>query len=491
MTNWMYYLILLLLTAKSGDSSAFTLDQILEKARKSSPRIEQANYQLKSKLAEANQVNAAFDSTVFAKYEKADDKTMQNSTFAGDRRTQRGYQVGIRRFFGTGTKLELSWEQSRAENLYNSTEVSSATVTPTSNNFDPANSTAYEINLSQELWRNFWAREVRLQEQMMLTAAESQRYQNKLLKQQIQVETESLYWNLILIKEQMAIAQKLVNRAKKFSKQMSRRVEVGRADRVDEAAAASQVIAQEDSLIELDIMKDNLLKRLEMNIDPTGGTKLTLDQLDTPLSKSFHTLPATDTTAGFELGKKQRLDLAIVTGQQKTTELKRDFAKEQGRPSISLFGRYKQNGMDVSSSDAYKEAVKSRHPLVAFGIELEMSIGNTKSASGVIAATEEMAGLSSQRQLILSNFRRDLAIAFTELNGANRRFRQAEKKIKTFQQKQRREQAKLKQARSDQVSVIRYEMEVLVAKNEKYLAQKRMRDSESQIKYLLHAYPME
>ncbi len=483
--------ILLSTLAFSHHSYGLTLDQALKKTRASAPRLEQAGHQYKSKLAAAKQLDGAFDSTFFAKYEKADDRTMQNSTFSGDRRTQRGYEFGIRRFFGSGTSLQITGSQYRNETLFDSTTSTGVSSAQTATNFNPAHSTAYEINLSQELWRNFWAKEVRLQEQTALVSAKIQKLQNKILAQRLQAETESLYWNLVLIKQQISIAKKLVRRSKDFASQMSKRVSIGRADGVDEAAAASQVVAQEDSFIELGIMKENLLRRLESNIDPTGATKLNIDDLQTSLSKTFHKLPAADSESSYELGLTQRFDLAMNEEQKQSIIHKRDLASEEGKPSLSVFGLYKQNGIATEASDAYNEAKKSRNPLVSFGVQLEISLGNTKSASGVIAAVEEAAGVASDRKAILNEFKRDLRIAFTELDGSKRRLNQARKKIRTFQQKQRREQAKVNQARSDQVSVIRYEMEVLAAKNEQYLAQKRMRDTESQIKYLLHAYPTE
>ena len=97
--------------------------------------------------------------------------------------------------------------------------------------------------------------------------------------------------------------------------------------------------------------------------------------------------------------------------------------------------------------------------------------------------------LDARRDIFVMEIRREIDDIYTSLNGADRQLTQYRRHLRTLQDQVAAEKRRVRQARSDRVATLRYEMELNAARMERIEALRSRRIAETRLRLALHAYP--
>jgi outer membrane protein TolC len=339
----------------------------------------------------------------------------------------------------------------------------------------------------QNLSRNRLAREIELLEDIAYAKGIEPQFMAKIKLQDLQTTCEKLYWQITALNEQIALSERLVATSQKFAKSMQERLRLGRADDVDVAEAESLVKTHESQRLDLEIQRDQLYQRLRIHV--YGFSRQRVLRTPRQLPKTSRPLPAQSAAPALTLAVKRRYDLKMFAEQIKATSSQIELAQEQGAPDIGLFAAYRKRGIGGDLSESTEDMPDGT--VTSVGIDVSWMIGQTESDSKAQAARIRQKSLNMQRQRLAEMVARNLHASFEAWRGAQRQRQLAENHIAILKNKRRAEQRKVNQARSDEVAVLRYEIEVLSARLKRVRAQLNVMIAGADIRGLLHTYPDE
>jgi outer membrane protein TolC len=482
--------------SNNASAKTYTLGEVLSLTRNNSPELREWKATTAKAEHKANTVESAFDTTMYADTQMTNDKSDTIQTGAGDSREVTNSKIGFKRLFGTGTHLDLSYETQKQEFEYpeEAVTIDPSTGQPVqtfSTNVDPNPNfqNALNLTINQPLWRNFWANEVDLRQKVAKGHAIAPRFTFKMYEQQIQAQAEQLFWTYKKLKGQVYIANIMVKKSKKFASLMKKRTKMGRADQVDVAAAESALVNQEGTLLNLEVAEEETRKRIAYLINPQFPDMAYNSSAD--LSRNPLALSTKSRKEAFTRGSQNRYDLKMITQQIASAQSERKLANEIGKPTINLWSKISSKGLGEDNGAADEQVNEFKRNSVTVGLSFNMTLGRTESRSEIAASTSEVLKLQAKQASIGRDFRKEVDLAFTSLEASERQKNQTNKNVASLQKQLSEELRKFKQARSEEISAIRFEIEVLAAKTSRIEAMYKARIAESRIRHAMHEYPAE
>lgn len=510
---------LLALAGSPAHASALDLVEALRMARERAVELVEPQARLEGARAETRAVHGLYDPTLFGQTQWGQDKTEQTSIFAGDRRDQAFAEVGVRKLLPSGTALQTRLVHQRDYILFPEPQIptpppaggdagggetpaasaegagsqggaaaAAAAVVPFDpakfQSFNPAYQTRLEVLVRQPLWRNRMGREFRLQEDLAASGEIEPAYARRLAEQGVQAETEQLYWTLAGLGARLDLARQLLEKSRRFASLMEDRRAIGRADRVDVVAAEAAVVAQEGMVLDLEVAAQDVRRRLVVRLALTENESLAV----TPaaLETAPFPPPASAPAEAAARALSGRLDLALIEASRQPLLLQQRLADEQTRPSLNVFGSGTTNGLEKGLGSSLTDVT---HPGYAVGLELEVGLSHTAPRARREAAAAQLAALSARAREIERDARREIELAFQALDGARKKLEQANRHVRTLTEKRDAERAKFLQARSEEVAVLRYDMEIVGARMARVATLQEARQAEARLRLALHAYP--
>jgi outer membrane protein TolC len=483
--------------ALPAPAQADALQALLTDARRSA--LELAEIEAARREAEAQSAGAlaAYDLVLFGNARYVDDSSETSNTLAGDRRSQLTGDIGVRKILPTATLLQATLSHQREYTEYpppapQPPAVPGMPVMPTFDvssfqSYNPGYTTKLELTARQPLWRNFLGRELSLQQELAAAGLIAPAYRAKLQLQGVQAETEQLAWGLAAIEARIVLMNDLIRLSRRFTELMEGRRNLGRGDDLDVAAAESNLVAREGALLQLELAREDLLRRLAVR---TGRPVDALPVL--PLDQSAAALPVSDPASARELAAARRQDLALIEASRAPLRTQQELAREQARPDVAVFGSLGTNGLEGSMGRSVPDSVDDvDHLTWVIGVAAEVNLGKTASRSQDEAAAARLAALDAQREVILRDVAREIDLAFQALDGARRRLEQAERQRVALIRKRDLAQAQFRQARTEEIAILGYDIEVDNVEMERIDALHAAREAEARLRLALHAYPEE
>ena len=464
--------------------AASDLDYILDQTRRHAiePQAELLNKQMAD--AQLALLQAAFDTTLYGQAQKAHDKGKLNDATTGDERWQSDATLGVRTLFSTGTALEISSQWRRQEVSYgNSATLMNPLLAPRNN---PEHQFLSTITLTQSLWRNFMTREINLRQQVQRLATIQPEYRMKLNLQLIQGEAETLYWQLIGLNEQIRLLEDLLVTAKKFAESMQRRRSIGRADDVDVAEAEAMIIARESQILETRVKRDEIQRHLKIRAFGLQTGRL-------PTSRHLpgqypHSLPARQPQEALRQAQQSRYDLRLLKESKEFVTFEHELAEELGKPNIDAFASFQKRGL-AGDFDESLDNLKNG-TVTAVGLQFSWQIDNSNAKQRKTLASLRDQELTIQQQVIERDLAKEFELAFLKIRSTRQQRELASSQIKVLERKRTLEERKLRQARSDEVAVLRYDLEVQAARIERLSYHLAYLLAHTNVRLLLHAYPV-
>ncbi|MFW7380552.1 MAG: TolC family protein [Oligoflexus sp.] len=463
-----------------------SIADVLQIARQNA--VEPLAYQAEQKAYEADALamNRVFDSKLTAMWQKSHDDGPLNQLTHGEERRQDRLETSYQVLLPSGTSVEVSasWMKQGLKFPFPIGSIDPINAP----RYNPEHETLVGVAVRQSLWRNWMTKEIQQAREVMAGKAIEPQFQALSQLQDVQGEAEHLYWQLVGINEQVAVAEQLVKISKSFAKSMERRRNIGRSDDVDVADADSLVLAREADLLNLVVQQNQLQERLRIRLfghDPLQRLRVPARlPRNPPLALSVQRAPQ-----AMELAKKNRFDLRMLEKQRELSDKQVELAKEQALPDIGLFVSYHRRGLADELNQSLEDL--DGGSIASIGMDLNWTLGSTEKKEQTRAAQLRKQSLDYHGQMLSRMVKQNLNAAFERMDGAKRQRQLAETHIQVLRAKKAAEERKLRQARSDELAVQRYEIEVLSAEMQRIDAHLRLLLAIADIRTLTHAYPSE
>ncbi|RMF17661.1 MAG: TolC family protein [Candidatus Dadabacteria bacterium] len=474
-----------------------SLTEALAAARSNAFELDEADTQLRQAEAQRDAVDGLFDPSLYGKTLWRQDRSETESAFAGRRRDAFQFELGTRKIFPTATAIEAKLVHDRSFVDY-PPPVSGSFDVSTFQTANPAYTTELQVSLRQPLWRNWLGREFDLQRELASAGILPAKIQTDLARQLAQARTEQAYWDLAELEARQALIKELIAKSRRFADLMKERVRYGRADHVDVADADANVVRQEGALVDLVFTAQYVRRLLRFSMNPRQGLP---EQIDGPAKviladdALYHQplpLPVSGAEEAYAYAISHRVDLRLLDAQREPLVAQLDLIQEQNRPDLGLFATLGTNGLETTFGKSLIDPINDgRHLTYTIGLDANIVFRQRQRKAQEQEIAAKLAALDVQRQKILSDIRQQIEYAWAAFAAARQKEAHAHRAIETLRAKREAEYRKFLQARSEEIVVLSYDMEVLSATGDLIAAAKLARDGEVRLRTALHGYPTE
>ena len=480
-------LCLSLYSVSSGLLAGNQLTEALQIVRKNSPEtpeLEQKMLQVDSKKKALNQF---FEPVLEFSGSHATDKSVSQAN-PWEKLTRHSGSASWKRQSSLGTRysLELYHQVTRLE--FPAFERTPQTPVGPGDSFqiNPEFESGLKMQVEQPLLRHWMSREIELKKTIMDGEKIGPYFTRKIILQNIQGETEFLYVNLMEIRRKIKILKDILNLSTRFYKLMVKREHYGRAEKLDIADAKSREVEVSGQLLQLEIAEKQIYLSLKnrLNSKPEDVISFRLMPMDQPFLK----LPESSLEGMQAYALKNRLELKMYEQSRDPLKIQLALAREEDRSDLSLFSTVQINAQETSSGDSFS---KMKNPKWAVGLRWTMPLGSHPLHSIQEEQGYQNKELDHKEQLVRFQIKKDLEIAFHQLQTSEDLVRQARSHQSILKSLLKEERKRISQARSDKVAAIRYEIDILKSEMDEVSAYKKAREAEALIRVASHAYQSE
>jgi outer membrane protein TolC len=344
----------------------------------------------------------------------------------------------------------LQYSQTLPEGLSYTASFSGAKSSQTNsyNNYNPSLTANMRFSVTQPLLQNFGSYVNRIP---LMTAQSNYRISDYAMRQQLLIfvnTAETAYWNVILARENVRVAESGENNASEFLKYMQKELELGALSPLDiynpEQSLASAQLSVSQAKFALAQAEDVLRHQMGADLDPE------VRQLPITLTESVDLGPADSVPVDREQAVVKALanHPAVKQAIQKldVDDLGIRFAKNGLLPNLSFSMYYQSNGtggmynpgfstiagagaasavIPGGIADALDQMFGFGYPAYYAGLTLNLPIRNRAASAAMATATvqkkTDMLNLRNQQQAIRLN----ILTAVSKLEGAKEQLKLA------------------------------------------------------------------
>ena len=463
--------------AISNASSSLTLKEALKLSRQNASEVGELSATLNETYYQSQTFDQAYDPILYMEGSQTTDKTMSTNIALGDERKVDQSKIGFKKFFSTGTSIDLQVSYSKQKILYPEDQTTAAI---SAQQIEPYVETGTQVEFSQSLWNNFLAREVYLAKQSSFTHHLGIKYDKEILMQSVQFQTESLYWRWLSINNQYTYAEKLADISKQYVTLMKQRSQLGRADEIDVATAESQWINHQGLKLDLKIARDDIANQLQYFL----GKSWQSIRLNGDLFQSQNTFRSLSSDKGLS----NRLDLKKIDVINSNLNYSIELEEEKQKPTLDLFAVARTNGIGSQTDDSLEKTQENKYLSSSVGLRFSINLGDYGSDNQKRAYLAKRQSMQLQKQTASRKAENEVSIAKYNHDAAKQLIAQAQRIKSSLDKQIEAEKKRLRQARSDKIAILRYEMERQQAELKYIQAHERSRLAEARLKWALHAY---
>jgi outer membrane protein TolC len=351
----MRIIFLTLLVSWNCSATELTLEQFLKQVEDKNQTVNASKISSDAAVKRKDEKKLLFTPSVFAQGQSVTDKKATSAvSMQGDRTDYNMLSTGVMQQFDFGLKGKLSYTLSHT-NLHNAVLL----------NPRDFNETAFGLELTQSLWRNFWGVENRSQADLMDVQNEIQKYTENYKIKNILSRAEALYWGLSQMRKIVAVQKENFERALKIKAWAQGRVNSGLGEKSDLLQADANVKFR-DLELKTAMQDEKTLERTFNTLRGDDNTTVveTLSLVDNNHIKSL-TLPPRE---------EMREDTKIAREVQKMSKANADLSIERNKPTLEVFGSYVLNGRDVNRSKSIDNAFTKDYATDAIGVRFNAPI---------------------------------------------------------------------------------------------------------------------
>jgi outer membrane protein TolC len=397
-----------------AQADALVLTQYLDEVQKQNPSWSAAKANAdacRAKLKERDLLTSIY---LTADSQLVEDKSQSlQPLFYGDSRSQDQWSVGLEEQTGFG----LSWK------LLHQTIVNGEVgADPAFVLWDKYYTSRTGLEISQDLWRNVFGKEVMATANNMEAQTQAQLLVNEYQAQMILVEAEKTYWKLSVAREVVGIHKVLLDRVQDLTNWVENQVELKHKDKSDLLQAQSQLQSrqlelatarEQENLISrgFNLLRRDTLAAVDDELVPPGNAEITVPE------------PATNAP--------KRKDVAALEFSQRAAAEDETRKQMSLAPELKASAGYYFNGVDNDFSQAFADAEKPEHASYTVGLairlpldyfsrqELQLGYHYDKQAMGLLYQQRALEAASEwqeiRRQLQDISARWQIAVNLEEL----------------------------------------------------------------------------
>ena len=243
------------------------------------------------------------------------------------------------------------------------------------------------INVTQPILRDAWIDQGRAQILINKRMLKSSEFAFVGQVMQTVSAVEQAYYNLVAARENVKVAEKALELAKRTLLENRKKVEVGALAQLDEREAESQVASSEADLLgaQRDLaLRENVLKNLLTSDYPKlHGIQFVPSENLVPVPMAF------DVQESWRTGLAQRPDLQQARIDLDRRDINLRYQKNQLFPALDLIGSYGHNGLNSSYGRVFDDLTKDQNPSYSYGFRLSIPLGNARARNTYKATKAE------------------------------------------------------------------------------------------------------
>ncbi|MFN7727761.1 MAG: TolC family protein [Bdellovibrio sp.] len=374
---------------------ALTLEEYLAQVKSKHRGLQALQASKSAALARREAGDVGLSPVLTLKATSLDDKKPQNlGNFVTDHTEVVDYSLGLGKSFSTGTNAQITANA-------NATTVSGTNFgsTPPGSISQTNGTGSLGLALSQSLWKGGFGRNVRFRQAREVQIERTERQSYDLQGQQILIQAEAAYWDVLFQRDELKLRKDSLERAKRIGSWVSRRVSNGIGDEADSYNAQSLVAGRELQLL---VAQDDLIaveQRLRDILELPPGEKLPI------LTGDLNGVRRLEQMAQGQSGRKIRLDAYLAVLEAKTKVIIADEVEDSYRPDLVLEGLYRTNSAEANLREASNQISDRSRPTQSIGVKLVWLLDDdVKNAARQTAKSEALsAALKKERQLLESD----------------------------------------------------------------------------------------
>ncbi len=393
--------ILIVLIAAGGvvsaqtksNNSPLSLESYLAQVMTLNPEARAAKEQVIKAELRKDEAEVPLSSELYASYNFTDDRDEPTNPFAPSRTKNSGWRTGVRdkTIFGLGTDFYV---QSNHTQLLGVNPV----YIPLNDYYD----TRAGVNLTQSLWRNAFGEGTRAQYALQKSKSRIEILQTKFDLKNITLRAENAYWSVVSLNQIVKLQEENVDRAKRLSVWMRKRVAMRLVDDVDG--------------LQVDASLETRELELQASLDERAGAIRQFNTLRGRQSDEVDTLadlPASEMmlkASNDPTKRMSREDFRMIYEKAQMAAQDARGAASMIAPQLDLTAGVATNGLNNSGNkntqQSWDELQHGNNPTwqvgLQFSIPLDYSlIGNMsrsyKAASKAAESQKEFANFAEER----------------------------------------------------------------------------------------------
>jgi outer membrane protein len=275
---------------------------------------------------------------------------------------------------------------------------------------DPAWDAALFLDLRQPLLRGGWQEYNRSRIELAEKDREIAREELEVTAQDVIVQVETAYWNLVFARADVDVRQASLRVAEEFLKTTRRRIEAEKATRVDETQALTGVENRRFELItaENDLGNaEDALRSLLLPFQKGDARSLTLVPTDVPTPAESEVLPEEQAV---EVALERQPALTALRKRIEARGIDIDRAENELLPRLDLFGRAQLNALEGNYGSTWESIFGADNIQWEVGLSLEVPLGNRAARSRLLRSElerrRERSRLDDLRNVVIVEVRR-------------------------------------------------------------------------------------
>jgi outer membrane protein TolC len=330
-----------------------------------------------------------------------DDKKLQASapSYIVNHSEVRTYSLGLGKKFTTGTAVQLTGtaQQVNSDYIYNSAGGASQVGIG-----------SLGISLSQSLWKDGFGGNTRLRLERQRLFAEIEKQGYDLQAQQLLIEAEAAFWDLVFQANEVELRTSSLERSKRINTWVRQRFGNGIGDRADVLNAEGLMATRELQLIASQDDLKAAQKRVADILELGAGEPLPDLKGDLNAIRELRSYIGGVRDEGSD-GKDTRivrLDAYLSVLESKAKALSAEEVIGGMKPDLSLQGSYQTNALatDETAMAAFNKAGKTDRPTAYVGLQLTWLLdGEVKNANRNAAKMDALAALLKQERKLLES----------------------------------------------------------------------------------------
>ncbi len=323
-----------------------------------------------------------------------DDKktTASSPTYLINHNEVRSYSLGLAKKFVSGTQLQVSTTAQQINTDYTNSGTGGAAQVGVG---------AAALSFSQSLWKDSFGVGTRKKVERQKLTADLEQQGYDLQAQQLLIDAEAAYWDLIYQQNEVELRSSSLERAKRIETWVKQRYGNGIGDKADVLNAQGLLATRELQLV---MSQDDLKAAQQKVIDILELKKG--DSLPELKGDMNSRRDLTSYLGGQKTGRVLRLDSYLSVIESKAKALVADEVVESMKPDLSLSGSYQTNayvyGEGVTSG--FNQATKTDKPTAYVALQLTWLLdGDVKNANRNAAKKDALAAALRQERKLLES----------------------------------------------------------------------------------------